>query len=66
MKLENENPSIGILLCADKDNIEVDYALRASSKLIGVSKYELTKKLPNEFKGKLPEIKDIKIKPHAT
>ena len=60
VKLENENPSIGILLCAEKDNIEVEYALRTSNKPIGVAKYELTKELPKELKGKLPEIKEIK------
>ncbi len=60
VKLENENPSIGILLCAEKDNIEVEYAFRTSNKPIGVAKYELTKELPSDLKGKLPEIKEIK------
>jgi len=60
VKLENENPSIGILLCAEKDNIEVEYALRTSNKPIGIAEYELTKELPREFKGKLPDTKEIK------
>lgn len=60
VKLAHENPSIGILLCAEKDTIEVEYALRTSNKPIGVAKYELTKELPKELKGKLPEIKELR------
>ena len=60
VKMKNENPSIGIILCADKDNIVVEYALRNVKKPIGVAKYYLTKKLPKAFKGKLPDVQDLK------
>ena len=62
VKMEHENPSIGILLCADKDEIAVEYALRIVNKPIGVAKYELTHKLPKELKGELPEINELKDK----
>ena len=47
-RLEHENQPIGILLCAEKDNIEVEYSLRTSNKPIGVAKYERIKELPKE------------------
>lgn len=59
-KLPDDNPSIGIILCPLKDNIEVEYALRTSSKPIGVSEYKLTHKLPDKFKGKVPTSKELK------
>ncbi len=58
-KIENENPSIGILLCAEKDNLEVEYALRTTKKPIGVAEYQLTKDLPNKYKKYLPDNKTM-------
>lgn len=40
-KGENENPSIGIVLCADKDHLDVEIALQDINKSIGVAKYHL-------------------------
>ena len=40
-KRENENPSIGIILCAEKDNVEVELALDGLSKPTGVADYKL-------------------------
>lgn len=40
-KSENENPSIGILLCADKDHLDVEIALQDINKPIGVAEYQL-------------------------
>jgi len=60
MKLPDENPSIGILLCAEKDNLEVEYALRVAKNPIGVAEYQLHKKIPNKLKGLLPGINDFK------
>ena len=59
-KQPDDNPSIGIILCPTKDNIEVEYSLRSSSKPIGVSEYKLTHKLPNKLKGKVPTAKELK------
>jgi predicted nuclease of restriction endonuclease-like (RecB) superfamily len=59
-KQADDNPSIGIILCPIKDNLEVEYALRASNKPIGVSEYELTHRLPEKYKGKVPTSKELK------
>ena len=59
-KQQDDNPSIGIILCPTKDNIEVEYSLRSSSKPIGVSEYKLTHELPNNLKGKVPTAKELK------
>lgn len=60
-KQPDDNPSIGIILCPTKDNLEVEYALRTSNKPIGVSEYKLTHRLPEKFKGKVPTSKELKL-----
>jgi predicted nuclease of restriction endonuclease-like (RecB) superfamily len=59
-KQPDDNPSIGIILCPTKDNIEVEYSLRSNSKPIGVSEYKLTHELPSKLKGKVPTAKELK------
>ncbi len=59
-KQADDNPSIGIILCPLKDNLEVEYALRTSNKPIGVSAYKLTQRLPEKYKGKVPTSKELK------
>ena len=54
-----DQPSIGIILCAEKDDVEVEYALRSKANPIGVAVYELQSKLPGELKGKLPTAKQL-------
>ncbi len=51
--------SIGIILCAEKDDVEVEYALKSKSNPIGVAAYELQSKLPGDLKGKLPSVKQL-------
>jgi hypothetical protein len=58
---DDENPSIGIILCAERDRLEVEYALRGIDKPVGVAEYRLTKELPPELQDKLPSIEDIKV-----
>ncbi|MFH2093036.1 MAG: PDDEXK nuclease domain-containing protein [Pseudomonadota bacterium] len=53
-KSADDNPSIGIILCAEKDKLEVEVSLRTKTNPIGVTTYQLYQKLPNEYKGKLP------------
>jgi len=55
----DDQPSIGIILCAEKDDVEVEYALRSKANPIGVAVYELQAKLPGELKGKLPTAKQL-------
>lgn len=59
LKQENDNPSIGLLLCKSKNNIIAEYALRDMSKPIGVSEYRVTRTLPKELKELLPSEEDI-------
>jgi predicted nuclease of restriction endonuclease-like (RecB) superfamily len=59
VKLQDENPSIGIIICKEKKRTRVEYALRNSDQPIGVSTYRLTHKLPKEFEGLLPSPEKI-------
>jgi len=59
LKKEEDNPSIGLLLCKNKNNIIAEYSLRDMSKPIGISEYKITNNLPAEFEKQLPSVKDI-------
>ena len=60
VKLPEENPSIGILLCRDKDNTEVEFTLRDMSKPMGVATYHSTNELPEMYRNALPSAEDLK------
>lgn len=60
LKKEQDNPSIGLLLCKTKNALVAEYALRDMSKPIGVSEYKITKQLPENLVKQLPSIEDIK------
>ena len=55
----NDKPTIGILLCREKNNIEAEFALRDINKPMGVSEFQLTEILPDELKSSLPTIEEI-------
>lgn len=55
----DDNPSIGIILCAEKDDIVVEFSLKTKTNPIGVAEYHLTEKLPKELKGKLPNERQL-------
>ena len=59
VRQEDENPSIGIILCKEKSRTIVEYALHDATKPIGVATYQITKTLPKEFKGQLPKPEEI-------
>ncbi len=59
LKTENENQTIGILLCRGKNKIETEFALRGINKPMGVSDFTLTEILPDDLKGSLPTIEEI-------
>lgn len=59
LKKTDDNPSIGLILCRDKTNIEVEFALRDMKKPIGVSEYILTEELPNDLVGTMPTVEEI-------
>ena len=56
---EGDQPSIGIILCAEKDDVEVEFALRTKANPIGVAAYQLQSRLPANMKGKLPTAKQL-------
>ena len=59
MKAEHDGPSIGLLLCKSKNKVVAEYALRDSSKPIGVAEYQLLEALPADLQTSLPSIEAI-------
>ncbi len=59
LKTDDDNPSIGILLCKGKDKISAEYALKDISKPIGISEYKLIESIPEDLKSNLPTIEEI-------
>lgn len=57
----DDKPSIGLLLCKEKDKVVVEYALRDVNKPIGVAQWEtkLVESLPKELEGSLPTVEEI-------
>lgn len=55
----SDNPTIGLILCQDRNRIVAEYALRGLKKPIGISKYELTRVLPKTMQSSLPTIEQI-------
>lgn len=61
IKSDFDNPSIGIILCREKDKISVEYALKDINKPIGVSSYEISKYMPKDILDKLPTEEEINL-----
>ena len=61
LKTENDNPSIGIILCREKKKFSVEYSLRDINKPIGVSSYEISNILPKEILEALPTEEDLNL-----
>lgn len=59
VKDESDKPTIGIILCREKNNIEAEFSLRDLNKPIGISEFNLTEILPEELKSSLPTIEEI-------
>ncbi|MCQ2188499.1 MAG: PDDEXK nuclease domain-containing protein [Paludibacteraceae bacterium] len=59
IKLPDENPAIGIIICKSKDRTIVEYALRSSNMPIGVATYSLSSNLPDHYVNMLPETSAI-------
>jgi predicted nuclease of restriction endonuclease-like (RecB) superfamily len=60
MRIKGENPSIGIIMCKDKNKTIVEYTLKDTKKPIGVSEYKTVLRLPNRLKKELPDPSQIK------
>jgi predicted nuclease of restriction endonuclease-like (RecB) superfamily len=61
MRNSQDQPSIGLLLCRDKNHITVEYALRHLAKPIGVAQWRtrLVDSLPKKLEGALPSVKEL-------
>ena len=59
VKKEQDQPSIGLLLCKSQNKVVAEYALHGLKQPIGVSSYELTRALPAELQSSLPSIEQI-------
>ncbi len=59
LKHPTDNPTIGLLICKDKNDIVAEYALKNINQPIGVSEYQLTKLFPSDFESSLPTIEEI-------
>ncbi len=59
IKADNDEPTIGILLCKTHDKLVVEYALSDIHKPMGVSEYQLAHSLPEDLKSSLPSIEEI-------
>ncbi len=59
MKHATDQPSIGLILCEEKNKIVAEYALRGMDKAIGVSAYQLTRALPKKLQSALPSIEQL-------
>jgi hypothetical protein len=59
LRKDIDNPTIGLLICKTKNNVDVQYSLESSSQPIGISEYSFSKLLPENFKSSLPSIEEI-------
>lgn len=60
VKLPNENPSIGIILCKDKNSKTVEFAFRDINKPMGVATYKTSTELPKQYRGILPDPEELR------
>ncbi|MEZ2445588.1 YhcG family protein [Chitinophaga sp. RCC_12] len=58
-KTSGDTPSIGLILCKNKDRVTVEYALKDVNKPMGVAEYQLTHLIPKNLQGQLPSIEDL-------
>ena len=57
-----DNPTIGVLICKEKDRIQAQYALESSSQPIAISEYDLEKFYPEKLEGTMPTIEEWEAK----
>lgn len=62
LKRADDAPSIGLLLCKERNRVVAEYAVRNKTSPIGIAEYKLSESLPNEMSNELPSIKEIEAK----
>lgn len=58
-KKGRDNPTIGLLICKEKDRVQAQYALESSSQPIGISEYDLERFYPEKIEGTMPTIEEL-------
>lgn len=58
-KTDIDNPTIGLLICRDKDNVVAKYALESYKEPMGISEYQLSELFPKNFKSSMPTIEEL-------
>lgn len=61
IKKENDNPTIGLLLCKNKDRLTANWSLKSTNVPIGISSYEIEKYIPKNILEKLPTEEEINL-----
>lgn len=61
LKKEYDNPTIGLLLCKEKDRLSVEWSLKVSNVPIGVSSFEINEYIPKDILEKLPTEEEINL-----
>lgn len=59
LKDENDNQTIGLILCEEKNSLTVEYSIKNISSPMGISQYKLTERLPEDLKDYLPSARDL-------
>ncbi|MBI3235463.1 MAG: DUF1016 domain-containing protein [Bacteroidetes bacterium] len=62
LKGEFDEPAIGLILCKTNNKVIAEYALRDTSKPIGIAEYKIAEKLPENIRGELPSIEEIELR----
>ncbi len=62
VRMPNENDSIGIIICKEKNRTIVEYSLKTGNKPIGVATYNTSTLLPKDYQKLLPDTKTISEK----
>lgn len=65
LRQPEHQPTIGLILCKERNRVVVEYSLRGTSKPIGVAQYRLTEDLPRQLRGSLPTPAELKKKLEA-
>ena len=56
-----DNPTIGLLICKEKDRVQAQYALESSTQPISISEYELEQFYPEKIEGTIPTIEELEM-----
>jgi len=59
IKMDEDNPTIGVLLCKTPNKTVIEYSIKDINKPLGVSDYIIKKAVPKELKSGLPTVKEL-------